>query len=145
MSDCNKYKSLMMGLIDNELTHEETTQVNQHMIRCEACRNEFDDLSQSYSKLEYISFSSPSDDELDRIWKSPFSRFTRYAGLFIVFMGWIILVLYSMVEFLKSDTEPVLPKIAFMGIIIGFVILLYTVLSDRIKTLKTDPYKEVKR
>ena len=55
------------------------------------------------------------------------------------------MVLYSMVEFLKSDTEPALPKIAFMGIIIGFVILLYTVLSDRIKTLKTDPYKEVKR
>jgi len=145
MPDCTEYKSLMMGLMDNELTPEETADVNQHLVRCEACRKEFDELSRSYSKLESVSFSGPADDELDRIWKSPFSRFTRNAGLLIVFAGWITLIIYSLVEFFRSDTEPILPKIAFMGIIIGFIILLYTVLSDRLKTLKTDPYKEVKR
>jgi len=145
MPDCTEYKSLMMGLMDNELTPEETADVNQHLIRCEACRKEFDELSRSYSKLESVSFSGPSDDELDRIWKSPFSRFTRNTGLFIVFAGWIILIIYSLVEFFISDTEPILPKIAFLGIIIGFIILLYTVLSDRLKILKTDPYKEIKR
>ena len=145
MPDCTEYKSLMMGLMDNELTPEETADVNQHLIRCEACRKEFDELSRSYSKLESVSFSGPSDDELDRIWKSPFSRFTRNTGLFIVFAGWIILIIYSLVEFFISDTEPILPKIAFLGIIIGFIILLYTVLSDRLKILRTDPYKEIKR
>ena len=42
MPDCTDYKSLMMGLMDNELTPEENADVNQHMIRCEACRKEFD-------------------------------------------------------------------------------------------------------
>lgn len=145
MPDCAEYKVLMMGLMDNELTPEETTDVNQHLIRCEACRKEFDELSRSYSKLGAVSFSGPSDDELDRIWKSPFSRFTRNAGLFIVFAGWIALIVYSLIEFFRSDTEPLLPKITFMGIIIGLIILLYAVLSDRLRAFKTDPYKEVKR
>jgi len=145
MSDCTEYKSLMMGLMDNELTPEETADVNRHLMRCEACRKEFDELSRSYSKLKSVSFSGPTDDELDRIWKSPFSRFTRNMGLFMVFAGWIILIIYSLIEFFMSDTEPMLPKIAFMGIIIGFIILLYNVLSDRLRILKTDPYKEIKR
>jgi len=145
MSDCTEYRSLMMGLMDNELTPEETVDVNRHLMRCEACRKEFDELSRSYSNLKSVSFSGPTDDELDRIWKSPFSRFARNMGLFMVFAGWIILIIYSLVEFFMSDTEPVLPKIASMGIIIGFIILLYTVLSDRLKILKIDPYKEIKR
>ena len=145
MPDCTEYKVLMMGLMDNELTPEETADVNQHLIRCETCRKEFDELSRSYSKLEAVSFSGPSDDELDRIWKSPFSRFTRNAGIFIVFAGWITLIIYSLVEFFRSDTEQLLPKVASAGIIIGFIILLYAVLSDRLRAFKTDPYKEVKR
>ena len=145
MPDCNEYKHLMMGLMDNELTPEETADVNQHLIRCESCRKEFDALSRSLSKLGAVSFSGPADDELDRIWKSPFSRFTRNAGILIVLAGWIILILFSLYETLTSDTGLALPRIAFAGIVIGFIILLYTVLSDRLKALKTDPYKEVKR
>ena len=145
MPDCTEYRVLMMGLMDNELTQEETADVNQHLIRCETCRKEFDELNRSNSRLGVVSFSGPSYDELDRIWKSPFSRLTRNAGLFIVFAGWISLIIYSLVEFFRSDTEPLLPKIAFTGIIIGFIILLYAVLSDRLRAFKTDPYKEVKR
>lgn len=145
MPDCTVYKHLMMGLMDNELTPEETADINQHLIRCETCRKEFDDMSKSLTKLGVVSFYGSMDDELDRIWKSPFSSFTRNAGIFIVIIGWIVLILYSLYETLKADTEPVLPKIAFLGIVIGFIILLYTVISDRLKTYKTDPYKEVKR
>jgi anti-sigma factor RsiW len=145
MPDCTEYKHLMMGLMDNELTPEETADINRHLIRCESCRKEFDALSRSLSYLGAVSFSGPADDELDRIWKSPFSRFTRNAGIFLVIAGWVVLLLYTLFELLRSDTEPVLPRIATFGIIIGFIILLYTVLSDRIRALKTDPYKEVKR
>lgn len=145
MPDCIEYKHLMMGLMDNELTPEESADVNQHLIRCEICRKEFDALSRSHAKLGAVSFSGPADDELDLVWKSPFSRFTRNTGLFIVIAAWVTLLLYSLYEFIKSGTEPFIPKIATLGIILGFIILLYTVLKDRIRTFKTDPYKEVER
>ena len=145
MPDCTEYKHLMMGLMDNELTPEETAFVNRHLIGCETCRKEFDDMSRSLKKLGAVSFYGTADDELDRIWKTPFSRFTRNAGIVIVIAGWIILILYSLFETLRSGAEPALPKIAFLGIIIGLIILLYTVITDRLRVLKTDPYKEIKR
>ena len=145
MPDCTKYKHLMMGLIDNELTPEESADVNRHLIRCEICRKEFDALSRSHAKLDAFSFSGPEDGELDRIWKSPFSRFTRNTGLFMVIAAWVTLLLYSLYEFINSGTEPFIPKIAVLGIILGFIILLYSALRDRIRTFKTDPYKEVER
>ncbi len=145
MPDCTEYKHLMMGLMDNELTPEETADINQHMVRCETCRKEFDALCQSHSELSAVSYYGPADNELDRIWKSPFSRFTRNSGLLLVIIGWVALIIYALYEFLTTDTEPALPKIATIGIIIGLVVLLLTVLRDRIRAFKTDPYKEVKR
>lgn len=145
MADCANYKSLIMGLMDNELTAEETADVNQHLIRCKSCRKEFDELSKSCSRLKAVSFSGPSDDDLERIWKQPFSRFTRNMGLLTVITGWMVLIIYSIIEFIKSETEPLLPKIATVGIIIGFIIILISALSDRLKTIKTDPYREIKR
>ena len=145
MPDCTEYKLLMMGLMDNELSPEEIADINQHMIRCETCRKEFDALSRTHTKLGSASFYGSPDDELDRIWKSPFSRFTRNAGILLVFTGWIILIIYSLFKIITSDTEPVLPRIATLGIIIGFIVLLFTVLKDRIRAFKTDPYKEIKR
>lgn len=145
MSDCTEYKVLLMGLMDNELTPEEIADVNQHMVRCESCRKEFDLLSRAHTTLGSASFYGASDDELDRIWKSPFSRLTRNAGLFLVITSWSILILYSLFKIITSDTEPVLPRITTLGIIIGFIVLLFAALSDRIRAFKTDPYKEVKR
>ena len=119
--------------------------INRHLTRCETCRKEFDDMSKSLTKLGDVSFYGTTDDELDRIWRAPFSRFTRNAGIFTVVAAWIVLILYSLFETLRADSGPALPRIAFLGIIIGFIILLYTVKSDRIRVLKTDPYKEIKR
>ena len=145
MPDCTEYKHLMMGLMDNELAPEEIADINQHMVRCDTCRKEFDALCRSHSKLSTVSYYRAADNELDRIWRSPFSRFTRNSGLFLVIIGWMTLIVYSLYQFLISDTEPVLPRIALFGIIIGFIVLLLAVLRDRIRTFRTDPYKEVKR
>lgn len=145
MKACNPYKHLMMGLIDNELTPEETARVNEHLVRCNDCRQEFDRLCQSSCRLEALSFAEPGENELDRIWKRPFSRVSKASGLVLVFGGWVAMVIYSIFEVMRSDGEPALPKIAAAAICIGFLILFASVLRDRLHAAKSDPYKEVKR
>lgn len=143
--DCEKYKGLMMGLMDNELTEEEAGEVNSHLTRCEACREEYRQLQKTTTKLKDISYAEPHDEVLDRVWKSPYSRFTRNFGLFMVLGGWIVLVAYAIYEGLSSSREALLPKTAMAVVIVGFVILLVSVIWGRIKTYKSDPYKEVQR
>ena len=38
--DCEHYREMISGLIDNELNAEEVNTVNQHLSRCTECRAE---------------------------------------------------------------------------------------------------------
>lgn len=145
MKECEKYKGLLMGLIDKELTPEETSEINDHLIRCAECREEYEQLRETATKIETISFVEPQDEVLRNLWKRPYSRFTRNSGLFLVFAGWLSLIAYGLYEAFRSTEEPVFSKIATAAVLIGFIILLFSVIRERIHTYKADPYKEVKR
>ncbi|MCK5004251.1 MAG: zf-HC2 domain-containing protein [Candidatus Aminicenantes bacterium] len=144
-NNCSVYKNLMMGLMDNELTEEESINLNKHLIRCSSCRDEYSLLSETSAKLEGMVLKEPDDKILDKVWKSPYSRFARKAGLIMVILGWLIMMLYSAYELLFIKETDSIPGFAFVIILTGLAILFITVLRDRIKTYKTDPYKEVDR
>ena len=145
MSDCQKYQGLLMGLLDKELTPEETAEVNDHLTRCEACRKEYEQIREASGKIETVSFIEPRDEVLEQLWKFPYSRLTRNSGLFLVLGGVLLLIIYGIFEFLGSGEEAVIPKIGVVAVLIGCVILLLSVIRERIHTYKVDPYKEVKR
>ena len=145
MMACEKYKPLLMGLIDGELTSEESAEVNNHLIKCEACRTEYEALRDTAGKIHGVSFIEPQEEVLRKLWKRPYSRLMRNSGLFLVFSGWIFLVVYALFEIFRDHEEPFLPKIAVAAVIIGFFILLGFLIRERIHTYKVDLYKEVKR
>ncbi len=142
---CEQYKGLLMGLMDHELTPEETEEVNAHLIRCKACRDEYDELLEASDKLKGITFTEPGDAVLNKLWKSPHSRLTRNAGLFLVLAGWLAVVVYGLYEAFTSPEEAFFPKTMLAVVVAGFVILLGSVIRERIKTYKTDAYKEIER
>lgn len=145
MKECEKYKGLLMGLIDKELTPKETSEINDHLIRCAECREEYEQLRETATKIETVSFVEPQDEVLRSLWKSPYSRFTRNSGLFLVFAGWIALIIYGFYEAFRSGEEPVFSKVAIAAVLFGFLVLLLSVIRERIHTYKSDPYKEVER
>ncbi len=145
MSDCEKYKALLMGLIDSELTSDESSELNSHFNKCKACREEYEELRETSAKISMVSFEEPTDAILKKLWKSPYSRWTRNSGLFLVFAGWLVLVFYGLIEIIRDSTEPAFPRIAVAAVIIGFFTLLFTVIRERFHTYKTDRYREVER
>lgn len=145
MNDCEKFKGLLMGLIDRELTPEESNEVNAHLARCAKCREEYEQLRETSGKINSLSFVEPTDEVLEKIWKSPFSRMTRNAGLVMIIGGYAALILFGLFQIIFSDDEAWFPRISIAAIIIGFLILLGHVIRERLKTFKTDPYKEIQR
>ena len=145
MGECEKYQGLLMGLIDNELTPEETAEINSHLIKCDNCRTEYGQLRETSDKIGTVSFAEPQDEVLEQLWKSPHSRLTRNSAFLFILGGVLAIIAYGLFEFLGSGEEAVIPKIAVVAIIIGCVILLFSVIRERIHTYKVDPYKEVKR
>ena len=143
--NCQDYKPLLMGFIDRELTTSETIEVNDHLTRCSDCRNEYEQLIKVSQKLDSLSFREPSDEVLDKLWKTPYGRFTKFSGLFLAIGGWLVLVFYGVYEFLIDKEEAFIPKMATLALMLGLIIILIVTVRERVKTYKTDKYKEIKR
>jgi hypothetical protein len=145
MNQCESFKGLLVGLLDGELTPEETRQINDHLTRCAVCREEYEQLRETTGKLSAITFQEPDDVVLAQIWKNPFSRLTRNTALVLIVGGYAGLIGYGLFEFLTSGKEELPAKMGLAAIVLGFLILLVQLIRERIRTYKTDPYKEIKR
>ena len=144
MHECEEYQGLLMGLMDGELTPEESVTINDHLRRCARCRDEYEELREAAGKVAAISFREPQDEVLRTLWKSPYSRFTRNAGLVLVLAGWLTLIVYAGYEFLRQGEIDV-PSVAGAAVWVGVAILVLSVVRERLRTYKTDPYREVER
>lgn len=145
MNHCEPFKGLLVGLLDGELTPDETRQVNEHLTRCAVCRAEYEQLRETTGKLAALSFQEPTDAVLAQVWKSPFSRLARNTSLFLILGGYAGLIGYGLFEMLTSGTKELPAKLGLAAIVLGFLILLVQLIRERIRTYKTDPYKEVER
>ena len=142
-NNCEEFKALMMGMIDGELTDAESMKLNNHMIRCSSCREESEQLKGASSKLDGIDIKEPDEGIVDKTWRSPYSKLTKNFGILLVIAGWLIMMIYGAYEFIVTKETESIPKYAFVIILIGIAILFITVLRDRIRSYRNDPYKEV--
>lgn len=72
------------------------------------------------------------------------SRYSRLAGWLLV-VGWILLLVVVALHELWSGHHGWLEIVLFLGLPGGLVLLFFSVLLDRLKTLKSDRYCEVER
>lgn len=145
MKNCEPFKGLLVGLLDGELTPEETRQINEHLTRCAECRTEYEQLRETTGKLAAITFREPDDAVLAQVWNSPFSRLARNSSLVLIIGGYVGLIGYGLFEVFTSGTKELPAKLGLAAIVLGFLILLVQLIRERIRTYKTDPYKEIER
>lgn len=142
---CEEYKALMMGLMDDELSEEEAIRLNDHIIRCSSCREEFEQLKKTSSKLNGMDIREPDREFVEKAWRSPYSKLTKNFGIFLVVAGWLIMILYGAYEFIVTKETASIPKYALVIILVGIIVLFISVLRDRIRSYGNDPYKEVEK
>lgn len=145
MNNCEPFKGLLVGLLDAELTPEETRRINEHLTRCAACREEYEQLRETTGRLTAITFREPDDATVARVWKSPFSRLARNTALVMIVGGYATLAGFAVYQFLSSGWKELPAKVGVAAIALGFMILLIQLIRERVSTYPTDPYKDIER
>ena len=145
MANCEHYRERIAGLLDNELTPEETVELNEHLIRCASCRADYEELRKTEQKLEAISYIEITDEAARSLWRLPFARFLSVASLVLVIGGYAALLLYGFVLFLMDDGDDLFVRITVGAIVTGFLVLLGSLIVERISTHRVDPYKDIER
>ena len=146
MSACGRRfdEELLSGYLDGALTQGERQLVSLHLEACADCRRELDDLASLRAAARGTAFALPADDEWGELPRSAASRALRFGGWSVLLL-WLALVLGSGAVELARAAVPTWERVAVAGVVAGFVLLLLSVLLDRLRALRHDRYRRVQK
>jgi predicted anti-sigma-YlaC factor YlaD len=137
-------EELLSGYLDGMLTQRERQQVVLHLEGCADCRGELADLAAVREAARGSAFVVPADEQWQELPKTAGSRALRLGGWLLLGVWLTVMTAFALVELARS-TVPAWERVAVAGIVAGFVLLLLSVLLDRLHDLRHDRYRRVNK
>lgn len=137
-------EALVSGYLDGELTQGEEQRVRLHLENCARCRNMADELQGLKEATMSTQFRVPDDTQWDEKPRAGASRIFRNAGWLIglvCIVGTLGYVLWQV----AIDAEDPFGWVLIAGFALASILVVLSVLIDRLKTRKTDRYRRVQR
>jgi predicted anti-sigma-YlaC factor YlaD len=146
---CEEIKPLLMAYLDGEIEEKERLKVEKHLSECENCRREHKSFVRLKEVTDSMRFADLSDELWESYWKGVYRRIERGAGWVFLSIGAIILLAFGGYQFFKElFADPNISWIVKVGIstcAFGVIVLLVSIIRERLFLFKTDRYREVER
>ena len=144
-----RFNQLLMGAVDQELTSSELKEFNLMIEKHPDFRKEWEQYKKLKEVTQAMKFKSPSKEVWDNYWMNTYNKFERGIAWIIFSIGAIILITYGLFKAVESIiADPQLQgiiKIGIIAVLLGLVILLVSVIREKLVVRKSDPYKEIQR
>ncbi len=144
-----RFQTLLMKAVDGELNSDEKTEFEEFISKDAGCRKEWQEMKKLKEVTNSMNFKSLPTEVWDNYWVNVYNRLERGLAWILFSIGAIILLTYSgfkAVESIIADPQLAgILKVAILMVIGGSVILLVSVVREKLFTRKSDPYKEVQR
>jgi len=137
-------EALISGYLDGELTQRDDQRVRLHLEDCAECRHIADGMRRLKEATMTSEFQVPEDTQWDEKPRGSISGFLSNFGWMIV-IAWAIALTGYLVWLVATDAENLLEAILVFGLWLGFGLVFLSVLIDRLKTFKTDPYRRIEK
>ena len=145
--NCEDTEVLLSGYLDGELTQGDRQRVEVITEDCQDCAQTLKDMKKLRGEIGGIEYEHMTEAERLRAAKDPVAEAGANIGQVLVIGGFVIfygtLIFFVLKGMLADEDTPLFMKIGLAAIFIGMGILLTSVIIDRIKASKTDPYKDV--
>ena len=146
---CDKFKDLLMGYVDDEISDEERVELEKHLSGCGDCTEELTDFKDLKSITDDIALYQPEDEVFEKYWSSIYNRIERTAGWVVLSVSGVVVLFYVgymvIEDIIKDPTMSRVFKGALLAFIAALSVLLVSVLRERLNTRKKDRYKDVRR
>ncbi len=144
-----KYKIMLAGYIDGELTAEEKADFEKYLTRDPEIRKEL----QTFQKLKEVTkamkYADIPEAVWDGYWQDLYRRMERGLGWIFLSLGIIALAVLGIFHFCRDflfDAEiPIVLRLATVLTALGTIILLVSVIRERLFAWRRDRYREVQR
>ena len=140
---CQHIESQLSGYLDNELTQQDSQRIYLHLEQCAECKKLHDELLQVKQLVSGMEEPKMSEKELNRIMADAPSRTMATVGWILLIVTIFGLAGYATFMFFMDDSVATWFKIVKSILVIGFALLLGSVIRQRFIARKTDKYKKV--
>ena len=137
-------EALLTGYLDGVLTQGDRQRVRLHLEDCADCRRLIDEMRETREATMTTRFELPADDQWNEAPRGLASRLSFGLGWIMVLVWLVGMTGLCIGHFWASDV-PLTAKLLVFGDLSGIVLLFLSVLIDRLKTMRTDPYRRVER
>lgn len=144
-----KIKGLISTYHDGELNEEQKKVLEKHLEQCLDCQKEFEKMRKFEEVMGKMELKKPNEEVWKIYWGSVYNRLERRIGWILLSIGAMIFLFfggYKMVEGIIHDpSTPLFIKAGILAVIAGVVVLLVSVLRERLYVRKRERYKEIEK
>ena len=146
---CDRFRELVAGHLDRELTPAETEELRRHLERCEECRDELRRQERLKEVMDTMRLPDPPPELWDRYWLGVYNRMERGLAWILLSVAALVLICAGGYEMFRDFfQDPEVPLIVRIGVgcgATGMAVLFISVLRERVFLRKRDRYREVVR
>ncbi len=146
---CQPFRLLMMQAIDDEISPADRKALQEHLQSCPSCREEFQRFSNLQKETQTMKRQLLPEMAWDDYWSRLYNRLERSISWILISLGAAVLGAYgayhAVLEMLGDPQMPGFIKAAIIGVSAGGVLLLISVIREKLMVRKHDKYKEIQR
>lgn len=134
---------------ENELTDMESEEFETLINSNAELKRELEEQKRIKEVLRKMKLKNPSREEWDSYWMGVYNRIERGIAWIVISIGALIFFGYASYEvvnaFIKNTHTPPLAKLGITLLVFGALILIFSLIREKIFTSKRDKYKEIQR
>jgi len=143
------YKHLLLKVVDGVASRKEKAEFEAHIRSCKECRAEYGEFRNLEELMSKFKLKDLTEEARVTYWRSLYNRLERGLGWILASVGAILLLGFGgfmlIKEFVINPTVSIILKIGVCGILGGIIVLLVSVIKERLFVRRYDKYsKEVK-
>ena len=146
---CQDHKDFMMAYLDNELDDQQKRAFEEHLAGCPDCTRDMAQFRKLKQMTDSVAFVEPEDRVWEQYWGNIYNRIERGMGWILFSVAAIALLIYGgfqlIEEIIEDPTLGTLLKIGLFALLGGLVILLVSVVRERMYFWSRDRYRDVRR
>lgn len=140
---------LIEKYFDNDLSTFEEKEFENLLDSESKLKEEFEEQKKIREVLKKMTLKNPSKEVWDGYWLGIYNKFERGLAWIAISVGALIFFGYAAIEavnaFIKDTHTPPLAKVGIGILIFGLLVLIFSLLREKLFTSKQDKYKEIER
>jgi len=146
---CKEMSLHLMALLDEELDDDKIAEAMKHLETCKQCTDDYASIKKVKEVTGAMKFKKLPEFYWDDYWKHIYNRIERGLSWLFLSIGTIIILCFACWEILDNliadqNVHPLLKSGIFI-FLIGIIILIISILREKMMVRRVDKYREIER